>query len=180
MKDLQPIIEEKLTAVIIGSVVSSIADTIQRGVEMVVNAKFTCNPSDPDPGAIFEAANEFAQSIVDLARSSKLADTFKTEFDQTSSVGRRLSKNSEFIKLILEIMETLPEKLKDNTDFSKLTTEFLTKYSDYDPKVQQQEIAKIATDWEVNLQGACDTLFAGGTGAAGVVCVVRTVHNNTR
>ena len=169
VKDLQPIIEEKLTAVIIGSVVSSTADTIQRGVELVVKAKFACNPSDPDPGAVFDAANEFAQSIVDLARSSKLADTFKTAFDQTSSVGTRLSENSEFIKLVRQIVETLPEKLKDNTDFSKLTTEFLTKYSDYDPKVQRQEIAKIATDWDVYLQEACDTLFAGGTAAAAIV-----------
>ena len=84
-------------------------------------------------------------------------------------MGRRLSENSEFIKLVREIVETLPERLKDNTDFSKLTKEFLTTYSDYDPKVLRQEIAKIATDWEVNLQEACDTLFAGGTVAAAIV-----------
>ena len=152
VRDLQPSIEEKLTAVIIRSVVSSAVDTVQKGVELAVKATFACNPLDPDPGAVFDAANDFAQSIVNLARSSKLADTFKTAFDQTSSVGTRLSENNEFIKSVREIVETLPKKLKDNAEFSKMTTEFLNKYSDYDPKVQQQEIAKVGTDWEVSLK----------------------------
>ena len=169
VRDLQPSLEEKLTAVVIGSVTSSTVDTLQKGVELAVKATFACNPLDPDPGAVFDAANDFAQSIVNLARSSKLANTFKTAFNHTSSVGTRLSENNEFIKSVREIVKTLPEKLKDNVEFSKMTTEFLTKYSDYDPKVKRGELAKIGTDWELFLQEACDTLYKGETTLPAIV-----------
>ena len=169
VKELKTSVEEKLTAVIIGSVVGSAVDAAQRGAELVVKSIFSCNPFDPDPGAVFDAANEFAQSLVILVRSSKLANTLKTAFDQTGSVGTRLSENNEFIKSVGEIIETLPEKLRDNAEFSKVIMEFLNKYSDYDTKVQQQEIAKVGTDWEVFLEEACDTLFEGGTAAAAIV-----------
>ena len=171
VQELQPTLEEKVTAVVIGSVVSSAVETVQRGIELIVKTIAACNPTDGelDPGAIFDAANEFAQSIVTLTRSSKLADTFKTAFEQTSSVARRLSENNEFIRTVREIVKKLPDLLKSNTDFSQTTTQFLTKYSDYDPKVQRQEITKVGTDWEVFLGEACDTLFAGGTAAAAIV-----------
>ena len=169
VKKLQPSIEKKLEAVVIGSVVGSAVEMVQRGVELVVKSIFACNPIDPDPGAVFDAANDFAQSVVEVARSSKLADTFKTVFDETSSVGRRLSENNDFITTVKEIVKTLPTQLSNNAEFADLTTKFLGNYSAYDPKVQSQELAKIATDWETFIGEACDTLFSGETAASAIV-----------
>ena len=169
VKKAQPSVEKKITAIVIGSVVSSGLDVVQRGVELVVKSIFACNPVDPDPGAVFDAANEFAQSVVNLARSAKLAATFKTAFEQTTDIAKRLSQNNDFIETVREIVTNLPNYLQSKVEFSKLTTEFLNKYSAYDPKVQRQEIAKVGTDWEVFLGEACETLFAGGTAAAAIV-----------
>ena len=172
VKKLKPNVEKKLSAIIIGSITSSAVNMAQKIAELVIKSIAACNPLELDPGAAIDAANELAQSIVTVARSAKLNDLFKSVFLETARVSKKLSENYDFIKIVREVVDILPMELDNNIEFSDLTSKFLAKYSDYDPKVQRQEITKVGTDWEAFLEEACETLYAGDTEAAAIVQTV--------
>eukprot|EP00794_Sanderia_malayensis_P006424 gene6424-7157_t len=169
INELKPDLEERLMGIINGSLLANMVDTVQRAGELVVKSAFACNPLDPDPGAVIDSVNDLAQSVVNVMRSEALKRLFGAVVDQTTSVAKRISENNDFIENVRTIVTDLPNQVDDNEAFTEKTTEFLDKYAEYDPKVQRQEIAAMEGSWEAFIEEGCDTMFAGGTAASGVV-----------
>ena len=171
LSELQPKLERQMVIIISAAFKSSDLQVFQQGIESIFKVITACNIADRevDFGAFFDIANDASQAIVNTARSSTLRDNYQQAFEQTSSVASRLAENSEFMRTVTNIVQDLPQLLQNRAEFSRTTSIFLSKYSDYDPKVQRQELTKIGTDWEVFLEEACNVIFDGGSVASSTV-----------
>ena len=97
------------------------------------------------------------EQLVDTAHAQYLFNSFESLGDLLLKIGTDFYSNTVFLQ---DTYKMMPESGKAITfeEFEKSKNKFLANYNNYSPQVFEENIAKLETEWENVIEGACGLL----------------------